>query len=453
MAIKGAKRQVALLASSNLVLQLMGFVYRMQLTKYAGAEALGLNSLIMQIYSLVVSVCISGLSVSVTACAARLTGGGAAEQDTPQRNINSLGSRMHGLIKKAVAVYCGLWLLAALPIFFLRERIAINALGSPGAGTTLAVMLVCIFMTGLENVLKAAHMGSGLVGRCAASELCEQAVRFALVILMLINLPHEGRVRTSFFIMLGMTASEIVSVSFLSCSFIASFGIRSANNAKSTAIAANNNGATYSEILKTALPASATAMASTVFSAAAALLLPGRLQAFGMLEQQALSLIGIMSTVAAPITLFPMAAVAALSSVLMPRIAARYSRGEGVKPTAFKALRVTALFGLAATLLIIPAAPAISQRLFGTEAHIALFAALGVKAVVIYLQVVSVAVLNGAKKQGIVLVYAIGGELFQLVLMLLLTPVLGIYGYIAAMILGELLRLLCNIDAISALPK
>ena len=38
----GAKRRVLILAASNLALQLLGFVYRMMLSRLAGSEALGL---------------------------------------------------------------------------------------------------------------------------------------------------------------------------------------------------------------------------------------------------------------------------------------------------------------------------------------------------------------------------------------------------------------------------
>ena len=411
----------------------MAFVYRMRLTKLAGTEALGLNALVMQVYSIVVSVCISGLSIAVTAAAARLScsddrGGGLYAK----------------LLKKAVAVYCALFISAALPIFLFRRGVAANALGSPGAADVLAVMLVCIFMTGLENVSKAMHMGAGLAGRCAASELCEQGVRFALVIILLTKLSHPNIERTVLYIMLGMTASELVSVGFLSASVLASLSPR---GAAVTQIAPPS----YRELLKVAFPASATAMASTVFSSAAALLLPGRLVSFGMTEQQALSLIGVLSAVAVPIAFFPMAAVSAVASVLMPRVAARFSAGGDIKPLARSALKIAALIGPVSALFILPAAPYIARSLFSAEVSPALIAALLLKASVIYVQMVCTAVLNGAKRQGTVLLFAVTGEAYQLILMLLLTPIWGIFGYAAAMIAGETLRLLCCLAALKEL--
>lgn len=451
-------KRTSLLTASNLLLQIMGFAYRIALTSCAGTEALGLNSLIMQIYSIVVSICISGLSVAVTSCAARLTSGGMSprkerkgldpfKRSGPARFPAGVGEAVRGLLKKAVLLYCLLWLAAALPIFLLRFEIAENALNDPGSAPTLALMLVCIFMTGLENVLKSVHLGSGLVGRCAASELTEQGVRFLLVIKLLSCFSHERNSAAVFLIMLGMTASELVSVSFLSASFARSFGFKSVFKKRDEA-----SGASMRELVSIAAPASATALASTVFASAAALLLPSRLVAYGMSYEAALSLIGVMSAVAVPITMIPMAAVSALSSVLMPETAARVASGRGgVKRMAIRAIVFSAAFGAAAAAILVPAAPYAAQRLFGVTAQRALFAALAIKAAVIYPQAVSVAVLNGAKQQKTVLAFAVLGELYQLIMMLLLTPVLGIMGYAAAMIAGEALRLACNIIAVSHL--
>ena len=48
--------KVIILALSNLALQVIWFFYRSMLTRLAGSETLGLQSLVMQVYSIIVSV-------------------------------------------------------------------------------------------------------------------------------------------------------------------------------------------------------------------------------------------------------------------------------------------------------------------------------------------------------------------------------------------------------------
>ncbi len=419
--------KTAVLTCSNLILQAMGFVYRMALTAYAGAEALGLNALVMQVYQVAVSVCMSGLCVAVTSV--------AAEADSP--------AAIRSLLKRSAVIFIVLWTAMAAPIFLLRRNIAAGALGDESAHSTLALMLVCILMTGFENILKSIHMGAGRVRQCAASELFEQGIRFILVILLLKNVQRDVVSQTVFLIMLGMVFSEFFSVSFLLSSFCLCF-IRGKMGGR--------RDVRYSSILRIALPSTITALSGTVFASAGSLLLPSRLMLAGLTRTDALSIIGILSTVAVPITLLPMAAVSALSSVSMPAITKCHFSGDSARTVriAHRMTEITGMGAVTATAAVIPFAPLISQTLFGMTTEPVVFLLLGVKAMVVYYQVASVAILNGIMRQRTVLTFAAAGEAFQLVLIVLLSsvPALNIYGYLIAMITGELLRLVCNLAAI-----
>ena len=52
-----------MLFCSNAVLRLIGFAYRAALLKSAGSEAMGLYSLVMQIYAVVSAVCVYGFLI------------------------------------------------------------------------------------------------------------------------------------------------------------------------------------------------------------------------------------------------------------------------------------------------------------------------------------------------------------------------------------------------------
>lgn len=95
--------------------QALGFVYRMMLADCAGTTALGLQSLVMQIYSIAVSVCISGLNVAVITVAARLNAAG--------------GRGIRTLTRCALLAFCVLFLLSAVPSFILRRSIALRLIG------------------------------------------------------------------------------------------------------------------------------------------------------------------------------------------------------------------------------------------------------------------------------------------------------------------------------------
>lgn len=156
LSVNNAKRRIGInacrvitLTLSNIALQALGFVYRMMLTDCAGTTALGLQSLVMQIYSIAVSVCISGLNVAVITVAARLNAAG--------------GRGIRTLTRCALLAFCVLFLLSAVPSFILRRSIALRLIGDCKTEGAIPLVLICIFLTGTENILKSVHIAAGRV--------------------------------------------------------------------------------------------------------------------------------------------------------------------------------------------------------------------------------------------------------------------------------------------------
>jgi O-antigen/teichoic acid export membrane protein len=100
-----------------MVLLLLGFAYRVLLAVLR-PEGLGVYTLVMQVYAIVMSVCVVGLCVASTRMTADL-----------QAHSDYAGIRR----MTRFAVYCFLTLLGllALPILSLREFIAGRILGDP----------------------------------------------------------------------------------------------------------------------------------------------------------------------------------------------------------------------------------------------------------------------------------------------------------------------------------
>lgn len=407
-----------MLFCSNAILQIMGFAYRIALSRTAMDSALGLNSLVMQVYQMIVSVCISGLNIAVAGFAAKL--------DSPS---------MARLFKSSFIIFTFLWLLMAVPLMIAGEGFCKTALGNGRVYPTVCIMLVCIFMTGVENILKSIHIGTKNVRQCAVSELCEQAARFLLVINLLKGLTDKSDENTVFYIMLGMVFSEFVSVGFLLTSFGRKFGLKDKGSKK---------GLYIREITDVGFPATLTAVASTFFASIGSLILPNALMRYGLTYNGALAQIGEMNTVCVPITMLPMAFVGALSAVLMPEIRGIVERNGSPWRLIRRAFSFVTVAGAVASLLLFVFYRSISQGMFGRSPDHALMGILIIKGMVIYLQVTSIAVLNGLLKQRTVLVFAVLGELYQLILIMLTVPVLGINGYAASMVVGEALRLACN---------
>lgn len=416
--------KVCILASSNLLLQILGFVYRMMLTDLAGTEALGLQSLVMQVYSIAVSICISGMNVAVTTMAARLAARGS--------------SSIRRLAINSFRIYLALFFLMAIPMFSFRNAIAERMIGDASSARSLVLILVCIFMTGIENLLKSIHHGVGRVRPTAVSELMEQSARFILVFLLLSNRGESANSETVFLIILGMVFSEFVSVGLLFASYMRKFG-----RERPAVIPSLTH-----DLTGILVPAAFTGLASTIFASAASLLLPNRLMLAGYTRGMALSTLGMLNSVAVPLVMPPMAFVGAVGTVSLPAVSAAAFEGNRdrlrilIGKSMYAALSAACCINFA----FLPFLQQLSYLLFGMVPRMEIFILLSIKAAIIYFQIVSAAVLNGLKRQRLVLIYAVIGEVTQLILIYVLSAIssLHIYGYLISMSIGEFIRLMLS---------
>ena len=423
---------ILVLTLSNLSLQLLGFAFRIMLTKLAGTEAIGLNSLVMQIYSVAVSVCISGMNVAVVTLAARVQHHGI------------------GAVRKLASIACGVYLVLflciAIPVFAMRNGIANRLIGDSGVSNALILVLCCIFLTGIENMFKSIHIGTGKAPTTAVSELVEQSVRFLFVWLLLKGLTDGSDAARVTAIVSGMVLSEFFSIGTLLISYVKHY------------MQADNAPQKYEELtigsyMCILLPATLTGIASTAFESVSTLVLPNRLLIAGYTREGALSAIGMLNGVIAPFVTMPMCYIMAGNNIRLPLLSKAVGEKDCVQIAGI--VKEAILSSAAPALLInIPAIP-LMQRLisvfFGIMPQQHIVTLLTVKTIIIYFQVTSVMILNAMMKQGRVLLFAVIGELMQLLLIYYLAanPFLHVLGYLISMIIGEGLRLVLNLIAIT----
>ena len=254
------KYRVLMLFCSNAVLRAIGFAYRAALLSCAGSGALGLYSLVMQVYAVIGAICVYGSVPVVTSFAARTEREG-----------------MRALLFDALKMLIVLWGICSFTVLVFGKRIGNDLFHDPDSWRALIPMLVCILLTGIENALKSIHMGSGHFSICAFSELTEQCIRCAAVTFLIKRAIPSSYSDTVTLIILGMVVSELFSVSILSVSFARLFPKK---RIKTT------NG-DMKALFKASSPAIMNALSGTLFSSAGALLLPTELMRWGMDRQDA----------------------------------------------------------------------------------------------------------------------------------------------------------------------
>lgn len=416
-----------ILSFSNALLQVLGFVYRIALSRLVGAEGLGVYRLVFLGYTVINSVCLSGVCLATARISAK---------------NQALGkfSMFRAVTSASIRIFIVIFMFFGTSVILFSDFISVNILGDSRTATALVVMLFCIFLTGFENILKSLFLGTGKINSMMISEVSEQIIRIISVLGLIMYFGSDNLEITAALIMLGMGISEIFSVTYLYFAYKRNFGL--------VAKPKKDKHLKF-EILKIALPISLSAMLTNIISSASSVILPMCLVAFGMSHKEALAELGIISSMAFPLLLLPIALISSLASLIMPKISKLNALGDkkGIINTINKSLKTTGFIGIPATCAIAALSIPLCRLFFNVDLNLNYLLMLGVSAVLIYYQSILGSILNGLDKEKAMVANAILAEIIQLSLTFILVRKFGVNGYIIAMIISEMfciiLHMLC----------
>lgn len=382
------------IAVSNTLLQLMGFLYRVFLSRMTGAEGLGVYHLIMPLNSVLMSLTVSGLTVAVS----KLSATRAAIGDFKGAKATvSLSQKIF-----AVAV-----LSLALLFYFNSDLVSSKLLGDSRTAKSLPFLFVCLFLTGIENIYKNYFYGVNRVVPQITSELSEQVVRFLAVAALLYMLTPVNPGDSAMLIIVGMVISELSS--FIVLSFFYKFERRGMKNPIKSRSSSR-------EILSIAVPVAGAATLNNLLSSLNSLLIPRLLVISGMSESVATESFGIMFGMTMPLLSFPIAFVASLTSVMVPKISEDLSRKnfDSMRRRAIKTIHATSLLAMPCMAVLIPLGGKLAPLLFGNTGAGEHIFVLALATLLSYYELSLVAVMNALGLQKRAAVFIVIGGIVQI---------------------------------------
>ena len=130
-----------MLTLSNLVLQILLFVYRIIITRFSGAGGMGIFQLAMPYYSIIASISLSGITMAVT----RLT---VEKTATDEKNLTA------NIVHRSIQIFLALLSCLAVVTFIFPNFTAGNILGDIKTKSAMLMIIPCLFFTGFENIYK-----------------------------------------------------------------------------------------------------------------------------------------------------------------------------------------------------------------------------------------------------------------------------------------------------------
>lgn len=429
------------LTLSSVALQLMGFVYRILMSRLAGAEGVGVYHLVMQAYSILMSFCVSGLTLAVSRISAERY---------------ALGDRagVNKLVRTAICTFLVLFFLSSIPYIYFSEWIAGNILGDMRTLWGVLLLLPCIFFTGFENIFKNCFIGVKKVFPPIISELSEQIVRILAVVGLLLVVRTDKPAVSAALIVMGMIISELFSFGILTAFFkkLLPNPKRRIKENKNRHIwkEAGNNTLTTSQmsgkIFSIAIPIALSGLLNNLLNSANTVLIPNRLMAAGMDSSAAMTSFGVLFGMTMPLLMLPAAFIFPLNTVLVPKLTEglTLNKEADVRRKIGKTIQTTGLLSFVTMGLMMILGPTLARVLYnnpGAGDHIV---PLAVGTILSFYGMTSASILNGLGLQKKAAFSIIVEGIIQLICTYFLVPYLGIMGYVHGLILSGVVGVILN---------
>ena len=421
-----AGRGALFLTALSAVSQLLGFGYRVVLSRLVGAEVMGLYQLIMPVYSVLLSLTAVGLTSAVSNL-------------TPQHL--ALGNRRGA--EQTLATCLRIFALLLLPVgaavVLGSDAISVYLLGDARTQLGLILLVPCVALTGVENFHKHCFYGAGLVRPPAVVELLEQLVRTAAVLSLLVLFLPQYPERVVGLIVGGMVICEI----FSSCTLVVLH--RRRRGAGPLPGPGEAGRLRRRRVLAVALPMGLNALLGNLLGAANAALIPQELVAGGADRSDAIAQFGVVCGMTMPMLSLPIVFLGAINLVLMPRLARATALGRTgeIRRLISQAVRLVSVLTLPAMALMVVLGPDLGRAMFHQEGvgdyllPLAAATAMGCYGSVL------AACLNGVGSQRAVAAISLLGGGVQLLFTLALVPLpgVGMGGYVAGAVVSTALEL------------
>ena len=407
-----------LLTIAGILTRIIGFFYRIFLSRTIGAEGLGIYQLISPVTALGFAVTAAGIQTSISKYVS-----------TEMGHKNSAGAKLYLFIGLIISLL--LSTLTGVFIYRYAPFLSLTWLGDERCIPLLKVLAFSFAPSCIHACINGYYYG---IKKTAVPSLCqfvEQIARVGSVYLMYqINL-SQGKTMTLTMTIWGLVLGEAAST-LVSISIFGSFhGIRKQMK----------HFRTYTKnLMSMAVPLTANRVVLNLFSTFENVMLPNRLKLFGYTNSEALSVYGILTGMSMAIIMFPSVVTNSISVLLLPTISEAQSIGDDrlIHRTIRKTIQSCLLLGFICTAGFIITGKLIGNFLFGNALAGTFIVTLGWICPFLYLSSTLSSILHGLGSPGITFALNLIACAIRIFFVLFTVPVYGIKSYLSGILISQI---------------
>lgn len=418
-----------ILTLAGFTTRLIGFFYKIFLSKAMGAEWLGIYQLVFPVYGICFTIYATGIQTAIS----RLVAGEMGKQNLKNtRKILRLGT----LLSVSLAA------LMSILVYSNAELLARRFLLEPRSAPSLKLLAAVFPFCGVTSCINGYYYGLKKATVPATTQLLEQMVRVVAVYTAALYFGNGDFKVTCETAVLGIVIGEIAS----SLYNLASLAVR--RYPKATHMGGPDPNikqpgwrTVMKNILSMSVPLSANRLLINILHSMEAVLIPTMLQRSGLSTAEALSTFGILSGMSMPFIMFPTAVINALAVLLLPTISEAQARNNErlIGRTTNTSVKYSLIIGIVSTGLFIVFGKEFGNVVFHNADAGYYLTILAWLCPFIYLTTTFGSVLNGLGKAHITFINSIAGSLSKILFIAILIPRSGILGYLMALLAGQLI--------------
>ena len=425
-----------LLTAASLLIRTVSVSFQVYISNRAGAEAMGLFSLMAGVYGFALTLATSGIHLGVTRVVADALG-----KQEPQRIPSAM--------RYATLYALGFGILSMTLLLGFADVIGESWLKDPRTVRSLRLFGLTLPLISLASAWGGYFTAVRRVYKNAVVQVWEQTVKIGLTMYLLAFMLPGGIESTCCGMVLGGAIAEL-------CSFLLNFLLyltdRHRHFPSRNAINAPEEG---KKLCKISLPIAMTAYVRSGLITLQHILIPRGLRNSGASHSAALIAYGSIHSMALPVILYPAALISSFSGLLVPTLAecAVQKEKRRISYMISRVFSLSLLFSIGAAGILICFSEELGQLLYPNTQTGSFIRILAPLIPIMYIDTATDAMMKGLGEQIFSMNINIMDALISVILVWLLIPRYGIFGYLISIYFSELFNTTLSIHHLLNISK
>ena len=419
--MKSIFKAVAIVTIFSVITRMLGFFFRIFLSRKLGAEGLGLYQMASSVLGIFMTLISSGLPLTT----AKLVSKYIANNEFKKHNQ---------AVTSALVIAVLLSVVSALIIYSLKT-VWKFVLTDNRAVEIMIILIPSIIFSAIYAIFRGALWGQSDYFNCGLTELIEQVIRFALTFILLLKITDS------------FVATKHSAIAFnITC--LVSAIITIVIYFKRSKL--NFSCGEYKNVFKSALPITGVRLANSLVQPLTTLIIPNMLILSGYSSSEAISSFGVIMGMTFPMLFVPMAVIGSISMVLIPSISSMMSKNEyeNIKTNITKSIEVSVFISMLFIPLYLSVGDLIGVVLYNNAMSGILLQLSAVCVLPITLCNLTGSILNALNLEVKSFVNYIIGSLVLFACLIICTPLIGINSIIVSFFASMSVISLLNISKI-----